>query len=217
MDFINFMESFSIFRLSKLEKVSTVIALRINPPIWRAYLTGFILNAGMNAMELPVYPLTQAAFAVYGDVIETTGRDFFHINDGKVERYHDLTNVEILGQDRPLVSINRAQPAPLPIVVTQLEKHPLGSQAFVPMQGERFIVIVAAGGETPDISTLKAFITNGLQGVNYHRNVWHHPLFAFETVTNFLTVDRGGADNCDISQLPQGYQLILPAAEGLKS
>lgn len=57
-------------------------------------------------MELPVYPLTQAAFAAYGDVIETTGRDFFHINDGKVERYHDLTKVEILEQERTLVSPN---------------------------------------------------------------------------------------------------------------
>lgn len=168
-------------------------------------------------MELPVYPLTQAAFAAYGDVIETTGRDFFHINDGKVERYHDLTKVEILEQERTLVSINRAQPAALPVVVSVLEKHPLGSQAFVPMQGERFIVIVAGGGDQPDLATLKAFITNGQQGVNYHRNVWHHPLFAFGTTTNFLTVDRGGADNCDISKLPHEYQLILPVPAGLKS
>lgn len=167
-------------------------------------------------MELQVYPLTQQAFAAYGDVLETEGRDFFHINEGKVERYHDLTHVDILEQTRTLLSINRAQPASLPIVVTQLEKHPLGSQAFVPMQGERFIVVVASGGSEPDLSTLKAFITNGQQGVNYHRNVWHHPLFAFETVTNFLTVDRGGADNCDLSHLPHEYYLTLSSEAGFK-
>lgn len=163
-------------------------------------------------MKLPVLPLTQACFEDYGDVIETTNHDFFHINDGKVERYHDLTKVEILEQDRTLLSINRAKPAELPIIISELEKHPLGSQAFIPMNGERFIVIVAKGDEAPEIETLKAFITNGRQGVNYHRNVWHHPLFAWQTVTDFLTVDRGGAENCVVVSLPQNYQCVVPEA-----
>jgi ureidoglycolate lyase len=59
----------------------------------------------------------------------------FHINDGKVQRFHDLAMVETLQQDRTLISINRAQPAALPIIVTELERHPLGTQAFVPMRG----------------------------------------------------------------------------------
>lgn len=149
-------------------------------------------------MKLQVQPLSQQAFQAYGDVIATEDRDFFHINDGKVERYHDLAKVEILKQDRTLISINRAQPAALPIVVTELERHPLGTQAFIPMNGEQFVIVVALGDDTPDLSTLRAFMTNGQQGVNYHRNVWHHPLFAWQTVTNFLTVDRGGSDNCDV-------------------
>nr|WP_318382849.1 ureidoglycolate lyase [uncultured Enterobacter sp.] len=153
-------------------------------------------------MKLQVQPLTRQAFSRYGDVIETAGQDFFHINNGQVERYHDLAKVEILKQDRTLISINRAQPAALPIVVTELERHPLGSQAFIPMNGEAFVVIVALGDDAPDLSTLHAFITDGKQGVNYHRNVWHHPLFAWQTVTNFLTVDRGGSDNCDVKAIP---------------
>lgn len=155
-----------------------------------------------NTMKLQVQPLSQQAFQAYGDVIATEGRDFFHINGGKVERYHDLAKVEILAQDRTLVSINRAQPAALPIVATELERHPLGTQAFIPMNGERFVVVVALGDDAPDMSTLRAFITDGQQGVNYHRNVWHHPLFAWQTVTNFLTVDRGGSDNCDVLSIP---------------
>ncbi len=59
----------------------------------------------------------------------------FHINDGKVQRFHDLAMVETLQQDRTLISINRAQPAVLPIIVTELERHPLGTQAFVPLRG----------------------------------------------------------------------------------
>lgn len=86
-------------------------------------------------MKLEVLPLTRDAFRPYGDVIETEGQDFFHINDGKVQRFHDLAMVETLQQDRTLISINRAQPAALPIIVTELERHPLGTQAFVPMRG----------------------------------------------------------------------------------
>lgn len=152
-------------------------------------------------MKLQVQPLSQQAFQAYGDVIATEDRDFFHINGGKVERYHDLAKVEILEQDRTLISINRAQPAALPIVVTELERHPLGTQAFIPMNGEQFVIVVALGDDTPDLSTLRAFMANGQQGVNYHRNVWHHPLFAWQTVTNFLTVDRGGSDNCDVLKI----------------
>ena len=150
-------------------------------------------------MKLQVLPLSQEAFSAYGDVIETQQRDFFHINNGLVERYHDLANVEILEQDRTLISINRAQPAVMPLVIHELERH---SQAFIPMKGEAFVVVVALGEDEPDLSTLRAFITNGDQGVNYHRNVWHHPLFAWQKVTDFLTVDRGGSDNCDVESIP---------------
>ena len=91
-------------------------------------------------MKLQVLPLSQEAFSAYGDVIETQQRDFFHINNGLVERYHDLALVEILEQDRTLISINRAQPANLPLTIHELERHPLGTQAFIPMKGEVFVV-----------------------------------------------------------------------------
>ncbi|EFH5165173.1 ureidoglycolate lyase [Escherichia coli] len=154
-------------------------------------------------MKLQVLPLSQEAFSAYGDVIETQQRDFFHINNGLVERYHDLALVEILEQDRTLISINRAQPANLPLTIYELERHPLGTQAFIPMKGEVFVVVVALGDDKPDLSTLRAFITNGEQGVNYHRNVWHHPLFVWQRVTDFLTIDRGGSDNCDVESIPE--------------
>lgn len=159
-------------------------------------------------MKLKVLPLTQADFSPYGDVIETHGKDFFHINDGQTERYHDLAKIDVIEQDRALISINRAQPLDFPLTVKLLERHPLGSQAFVPMNGEPFLVVVALGDDEPDRQTLRAFVTNGRQGVNYNRNVWHHPLFAWKTTTDFLTVDRGGQNNCDVADLPP-YQLEL--------
>ncbi|WP_348265603.1 ureidoglycolate lyase, partial [Salmonella enterica] len=75
-----------------------------------------------------------------------------------------------------------------PIVVHELERQLLGTHAFVPMNGEAYVVIVALGDDKPDLSTLRAFFNNGRQGVNYHRNVWHHTLFPWQTVTDFLSV-----------------------------
>lgn len=152
-------------------------------------------------MKLQVLPLDAKSFAPYGDVIETAERDFFHINDGLVERYHALAQADILQQERALISINRAQPLPEPLVINVLERHPLGSQAFFPLNGEAFVMVVATGGHTPDPKSIRAFITNGRQGVNYHRNVWHYPLFAWKTATDFLTIDRGGSDNCDVAHI----------------
>ncbi|STN26121.1 ureidoglycolate hydrolase [Escherichia coli] len=102
-----------------------------------------------------------------------------------------------------LSALTARNPANLPLTIHELERHPLGTQAFIPMKGEVFVVVVALGDDKPDLSTLRAFITNGEQGVNYHRNVWHHPLFAWQRVTDFLTIDRGGSDNCDVESIPE--------------
>lgn len=160
-------------------------------------------------MDLRIDELTPEAFAPYGDVIQVEGTEFFHINNGKTERYHDLANIEVVDGNRVLVSINRSEPCELPFVITLLEKHPLASQAFIPMNGERFVVIVAEPGDEIPLHTLRAFITNGRQGINYRPNVWHHPLFAYQKVTDFFTVDRGGADNCEIAQLPVPRRVVL--------
>jgi ureidoglycolate lyase len=153
---------------------------------------------------LPVQPLTRAAFAPFGDVIETAGARHFPINNGTTERYHDLARVQLLGPEaRALVSIAVAQPIALPFTVRMLERHPLGSQAFVPLGGRRFLVVVAGA----DLQPL-AFLACAGQGVNYHANVWHHPLLALDAPSEFLLVDRGGpGDNCEEVNLPQHWTL----------
>ncbi|AKJ41250.1 ureidoglycolate lyase [Pragia fontium] len=160
-------------------------------------------------MKLEVEVLTREAFKPYGDVIQIEGASSFFINEGMTERFHDLAKVEFFEQDRVLMSINKAKPSPMPIKVSLLEKHPLGTQAFMPLRGEKFVIIVAQPGEDIDTNTLRAFITDGTQGVNYHCGVWHHPLFAYQKETEFFTVDRAGENNCVVKKLPNVYELEL--------
>ena len=139
---------------------------------------------------LSVEPLTKAAFAAFGDVIETEGAITRVINQGFALRRHDLARVEIGEDGRPCVSIFEARKRPRPIAIDMLEKHPLASQAFYPLSGEDWLVVVAEGGETPDLSTLRCFRARGDQGVNYAPGVWHFPVLTIAETQNFLIVDR---------------------------
>lgn len=161
-------------------------------------------------------PLTRTAFAPFGDVIETDQAQHYPINDGWTERFHDLAQVQFDSGGRPLVSIFRSTPLPLPHPVRVMERHPLGSQAFMPLGGEAFLILVAAPGDSVTASTLRLFVSNGRQGVNYHRNVWHHPVLAVGRVTDFLIVDRGGpGDNCDELHFASPLALIAAPTDAL--
>ncbi|MGR5063599.1 ureidoglycolate lyase [Photobacterium sp. DNB22_13_2] len=157
--------------------------------------------------ELTVEPLTKEAFAPFGDVIETDNSEFFYINDRSGQRFHGLGAIDVSDTAAPLISIVRAAGFDNSLSFDLLEKHPKGSQAFFPLNGERFIVIVAQGDDDIDEPTLRAFITNGNQGVNYHRNVWHYLLFAKNQETDFLTIDRAGEDNCIVKNLSANYTI----------
>ena len=152
--------------------------------------------------ELSVQPLTRAAFAPFGEVIMLEGAQHYPINQGRTERYHDLARIQVsAGGGRPLLNVFRGLPSYLPVEVRLLERHPLGSQCFVPLHGARMLVVVAPPGEL-DESALKAFLTTGDQGVNYVPGTWHHPLLALDQGGDFLVVDRGGpSDNCEEREL----------------
>ena len=156
-------------------------------------------------------PLTAETFKPFGDVIETADRDFFMINNGSTQRFHRLAEV-MLGQagDRGIISIFRAQHTPMPMQVKMLERHPQGSQAFVPLKQNPFLVLVAPAGETPDPASIRAFITDGTQGVNYHTGVWHHPVLSCVEEDDFLVVDREGeGNNCDEYFFADETQILL--------
>ncbi len=168
----------------------------------------------MAGAALKIERLTREAFAEFGDVIELEGAKHFAINGGTTERYHDLTAVD-LGPEggRPLVNVFRGQPRQLPYEVRMLERHPLGSQAFIPLKTTPYLVVVAPAGEL-DVSRMRAFVSDGWQGVNYARGVWHHPLLALEEVSDFVVVDRGGeGHNCDEQDLPGAYLLTQAALD----
>jgi ureidoglycolate lyase len=146
---------------------------------------------------LTAAPLTATAFAPFGDVIEAAGASF-PINDGMCDRFHDLARLEFVGEGaRAGISLGYGRPYALPHSFALVERHPLGSQAFVPMTDDPFLVIVAPDeGGRPGAP--RAFLTSGAQGVNYLRGAWHGVLTPLARPAAFLIVDRlGPGDNLE--------------------
>lgn len=159
---------------------------------------------------LQVQPLTRSAFAPFGDVIALDGARHFPINGGTTERFHDLATIDVDTEGgRPLVNVFRGQPHALPFDVSMMERHPLGSQAFIPLGDVRYLVVVAPAGPF-DERCMQAFSVQGLVGVNYARGVWHHPLIALDRTSDFIVIDRGGSQpNCDEIELAAPYRLVF--------
>ncbi len=155
-------------------------------------------------------PLTSERFAPYGDVIESVVDRTAAMNAARFERFDDLCAIDMKDQGRVAVSIARCRTATaLPYRVDMVERHPLGSQAFVPLGPSRMIVVVAAPEESVEAEDLRAFISNGRQGINYHRGTWHMPLIAFEAGQEFLIIDRAGdAPNCEEHSLDEAVVLV---------
>ena len=161
--------------------------------------------------RLIIEPLTKHVFAPFGEVIETEGSAHFAINNGSTRRYHRQAEVQTAApDDKAIISIFRAQALPWPLTITMLERHPLGSQAFIPLLGNRFVIVVAPATDEPDPAQIRAFITDGKQGINYSRGVWHHPVLSLEGQDDFLVVDRSGeGNNCDEYFLAEDQQHFL--------
>ncbi|WFF41064.1 ureidoglycolate lyase [Salinicola endophyticus] len=159
--------------------------------------------------ELNAQPLTAAAFAPFGEVIDARVGESFAINGGRTQRHHALAKVDIRdAATPPLISIFVSQPVTLPLEVALLERHPLGSQAFMPLHEERFVVVVAPPGDDIDPSAIRAFVTDGRQGVNYRAGTWHAIHSVLEREGEFLVVDRGGADNLDEREM--NIRIVVP-------
>ncbi len=137
-------------------------------------------------MDIIPEALTATAFAPFGDVLDATG-DFRLINAGLCQRHHDIARLDF-GDGRAGVSIFNAQPRSLPYIFDLIERHPDGSQAFIPMTPHPFLIIVAKSPST----TPRAFITNGAQGMNLHRGTWHGVLTPLHAPGLFAVIDRIG-------------------------
>jgi len=159
--------------------------------------------------RLSIEPLTKQAFAPFGEVIETEGVIPLSINQGYAQRFNDLANVDIAmegGQTN--ISWFAASLRPVPIAISMMERHPLGSQLFVPLNGADWLVVVCT--DPRDVATYRAFAAKGHQGVNYARNCWHHPLLVGKEASPFLVVDRkGDGNNLEEYWLDETMQLDL--------
>jgi ureidoglycolate lyase len=137
---------------------------------------------------MKIEPLTKQAFAPFGDVIEMDGMNPREINQGFAQRFNDLAHIDV-GNGQTNVSLFAAIPRPIPIAIKLMERHPLGTQLFYPLQNQDWYVLVCA--DPHNEKSYRAFKASGQQGVNYKRNAWHHPLLVVSE-SRFLIVDRKG-------------------------
>ena len=151
----------------------------------------------LHIPTLDIQPLNKTAFAPFGTVIETDGAKQISINQGTTTRFDAMSAVDVEeAGGLPIISLFRGNRRPDPIEINLLERHPLGSQAFMPLSQHDWLVVVAHGnavGDAPDFSTLACFKASGIQGVSYDRGTWHHPLLPLQAVQDFLVIDRQGA------------------------
>ena len=160
---------------------------------------------------LKLEPLTRAAFAPFGDVIDAEGAAPITINQGFAQRCDGQARIDVGSEGGAVnVSLFTAQPRPAPIEIALMERHPLGSQLFFPLQDKPWLVLVCDDPHQRD--SYRAFRASGRQGVNYARNVWHHPLLVFDDGERFLVVDRGGSGN--LKEIWLDEELFLDVVRG---
>jgi len=147
-------------------------------------------------------PITKENFSKYGDVISTKDIKPLEINNGYAKRYDDIANLNTYKDNgETIISIFSALKRNFPMKIDMMEKHPLGSQAFIPMKETTFLVFVAPKEEKPDLNKIESFIVPPGIGINYNPGTWHFPLISTEDM-NFLVVDRkGSGDNLVIENL----------------
>jgi ureidoglycolate lyase len=164
-----------------------------------------------DEQKMLIKPLTALAFTPFGDVLQVADdKEHFPINDGYTQRYHDLANIDVADENgRAIVSIFRSTPLALPIKIEMMERHPLGSQAFMPLSQQPYLIVVAPRGEF-DQDNVEVFLAQPTQGVNYHKGTWHHFCLALNQDCDFLVIDRSGeGNNCDVETLHGGMVIEL--------
>ena len=148
-------------------------------------------------MVITVTPkkITKENFAKFGDLITTENIKPTSINDGYAKRFDNLINIDTSKKKgKAIVSIFKAKKRKFPMKIDMMEKHPLGSQAFIPMEDTKFLVFVAPRGDKPDINKIQSFLVPKQTGINYNAGIWHFPLISMKNM-NFLIVDRKGKGN----------------------
>ena len=162
------------------------------------------------SLRLRAEPLTAAAFALYGSVVEAPVTRGAAINGGSSERFELVDDLRLnTDGGRPTLALFRARPHAFPRRLLAMERHVLGSQTFVPLGEHRFVVVVAPAGAPPGAAALRAFLTDARQGVVLAPGTWHHPLLALEG-GDFVVVERAAASvDCDVATLAAPVEVVL--------
>ena len=160
-------------------------------------------------LTLPIIPLTKAGFAAFGDVVETADVRPRLINEGFANRFDDLANIDVAADGGEVnISLFVGSVRPSPIAIRMMERHPLGSQLFMPLNDAPWLVVVCTDPAVP--SSYRAFAASGRQGVNCARNCWHHPLLVTVEASPFFVVDRKGrGDNLEEAWLEESHWMSL--------
>ena len=166
-----------------------------------------MLDDSMNQLTLQL--ITKDAFAPFGDLIEADGDPDKWINDHQCGRFHDRAKCQVLGENARLgISIFKSQLRPLPYAFNLVERHPLGSQAFIPMSHDPFMVI-AAHDEAGKPAKPQAFLTKAGQSINFHANIWHGVLSPVRGIGLFAVIDRiGDGNNLEEFLYPSHIQVV---------
>ena len=146
-------------------------------------------------MNLIIKPknITKENFAAFGDLISSDNINPMDINEGYAKRFNNLANIDTSkDKGETIVSIFSTLKRSFPMKINMMEKHPLGSQAFVPMKETIFLSFVAPPGNAPEINKIQSFIIPPKMGINYKPGIWHFPLISTED-TDFLVIDRKGS------------------------
>ncbi len=160
-------------------------------------------------------------YAPYGQVVETvpsSSSATMSANQGSAKRINyvgKLSNNRSIAA-KPNLCVFKCTPRPLPFDVKLLERHPYSSQTFIPMNAKRrYLVVVAQGGDQPDLGTLAAFVATNTQGINYNMGCWHHPMIALDEETDFacLVWEDGTDADCEVVELDEHYRIVLPPDE----
>ena len=140
-------------------------------------------------------PITKENFSKFGDMITTDDLKSIEINNGYAKRFDGIANLNTSKDNgETTISIFTASKREFPMKIAMMEKHPLGSQAFIPMKETTFLVLVAPQDKKPNLNKIESFIIPPGVGINYNPGTWHFPLIATEDM-NFLVVDRKGSGN----------------------
>ncbi len=163
--------------------------------------------------SIEAVPLTREGYAPFGDVIQASAANggWRSANQGSAKKSEHLADLIDRRGARPNLSVFCCAPRQVPFEVALLEKHEASTQVFVPMNGSRYLVIVALGSDAPDLSTLTAFVATGAQGITYRPGVWHHPMVALDRETDFfcLVFEDGTATDCTEHPLEEAARVLV--------